>query len=164
VPNSSAVVGFLLTYLLHATHAARLGSRAGLGITLINYGFSLRKNMEDSGPESEAASEAWQRIESWRSGASANFSTAAEAEAFYKNNNVTIPMLTEEQANQLIADATVEWLSFFLMTVGVYPPSSHYNNYGSQATRLVCPTHFCPAILPRQALGAGHHHFSAREP
>ena len=35
-------VGFLLTYLLHTTHAARNGSRAGLGVTLINYGFTLR--------------------------------------------------------------------------------------------------------------------------
>ena len=37
------LVGFLLTYLLHTTHAARNGSRAGLGITLINYGFTMRK-------------------------------------------------------------------------------------------------------------------------
>jgi hypothetical protein len=35
-------VGFLLTYLLHTTHAARCGSRAGLGITLLQYGFYLR--------------------------------------------------------------------------------------------------------------------------
>ena len=34
--------GFLLTYLLHTTHAARCGSQAGLGITLIQYGFFLR--------------------------------------------------------------------------------------------------------------------------
>ncbi|EPQ26021.1 uncharacterized protein PFL1_06474 [Pseudozyma flocculosa PF-1] len=36
-------VGFLLTYLLHTSHAARCGSRAGLGITLIQYGFYLRE-------------------------------------------------------------------------------------------------------------------------
>lgn len=35
-------VGFLLTYLLHTTHAAKHGSRAGLGITLIQYGFYIR--------------------------------------------------------------------------------------------------------------------------
>ncbi len=35
-------VGFLLTYLLHTTHAAKNGSRAGLGVTLIQYGFYLR--------------------------------------------------------------------------------------------------------------------------
>lgn len=36
------LVGFLLTYLLHTTHAAKNGSRAGLGVTMINYGFTLR--------------------------------------------------------------------------------------------------------------------------
>ena len=35
-------VGFLLTYLLHTTHAAKNGSRAGLGITLINIGFGMK--------------------------------------------------------------------------------------------------------------------------
>jgi hypothetical protein len=30
--------GFLLTYVLHTTHAAKNGSRAGLGITLIQLG------------------------------------------------------------------------------------------------------------------------------
>ncbi|KZP31808.1 hypothetical protein FIBSPDRAFT_849318 [Athelia psychrophila] len=32
-------VGFVLTYLLHTSHAAKFGSRAGLGLTLIQYGF-----------------------------------------------------------------------------------------------------------------------------
>lgn len=37
-------VGFLLTYLLHTTHAAKNGSRAGLGITLVQAGFSLKSS------------------------------------------------------------------------------------------------------------------------
>ena len=37
------MVGFLLTYLLHTSHAARNGSRAGLGVTLIQYAFYLRQ-------------------------------------------------------------------------------------------------------------------------
>ncbi|KAM7218052.1 Protein of unknown function (DUF2370) domain containing protein [Rhypophila decipiens] len=40
--------GFLLTYLLHSTHAAKNGSRTGLGITLITQGFSM-KGAEDIG-------------------------------------------------------------------------------------------------------------------
>ncbi|KAI0034342.1 hypothetical protein K488DRAFT_45632 [Vararia minispora EC-137] len=32
--------GFLLTYLLHGTHAGRFGSQAGLALTLIQFGFS----------------------------------------------------------------------------------------------------------------------------
>ncbi|KAI0303704.1 hypothetical protein B0F90DRAFT_1809431 [Multifurca ochricompacta] len=31
--------GFILTYLLHGTHAGRFGSQAGLALTLIQYGF-----------------------------------------------------------------------------------------------------------------------------
>ena len=42
VSVSFQFVGFLLTYLLHTTHAAKFGSRAGLGITLIQYGFYMR--------------------------------------------------------------------------------------------------------------------------
>ena len=34
-------VGFILCYLLHTSHAAKQGSRAGLGINLIMYGWNL---------------------------------------------------------------------------------------------------------------------------
>ena len=40
-------VGFLLTYVLHTTHAAKYGSRVGLGITLIQFGFNLRSRAQD---------------------------------------------------------------------------------------------------------------------
>lgn len=39
---SFQLVGFLLTYLLHTTHAAKNGSRAGLGITLVQWGFTMK--------------------------------------------------------------------------------------------------------------------------
>jgi hypothetical protein len=42
ISMSFQVVGFLLTYLLHTTHAAKNGSRAGLGITLVQYGFTMK--------------------------------------------------------------------------------------------------------------------------
>lgn len=42
ISMSFQLVGFLLTYLLHTTHAAKNGSRAGLGITLIQYGFYMK--------------------------------------------------------------------------------------------------------------------------
>ncbi|GAM83147.1 hypothetical protein ANO11243_011330 [Dothideomycetidae sp. 11243] len=41
ISMSFQLIGFLLTYLLHTTHAAKHGSRAGLGITLIQYGFTM---------------------------------------------------------------------------------------------------------------------------
>jgi Protein of unknown function (DUF2370) len=42
ISMSFQIVGFLLTYLLHTTHAAKNGSRAGLGITLVQYGFQMK--------------------------------------------------------------------------------------------------------------------------
>ncbi|RDB25568.1 Metal homeostatis protein BSD2 [Hypsizygus marmoreus] len=35
-------IGFLFTYLMHTSHAAKYGSRAGLGLTLIQFGFYSR--------------------------------------------------------------------------------------------------------------------------
>ena len=41
-------VGFLLTTLLSTSHAAKNGSRAGLGITLIQYGLFLQSHDDDA--------------------------------------------------------------------------------------------------------------------
>lgn len=49
ISMSFQLVGFLLTYLLHSTHAAKNGSRAGLGITLIQYGFYMKGNNPTAG-------------------------------------------------------------------------------------------------------------------
>jgi hypothetical protein len=42
ISMSFQLVGFLLTYLLHTSHAAKNGSRAGLGVTLVQYGFYMK--------------------------------------------------------------------------------------------------------------------------
>ncbi|KAI1331507.1 hypothetical protein F5Y16DRAFT_395387 [Xylariaceae sp. FL0255] len=47
ISMSFQLVGFLLTYLLHSTHAAKNGSRAGFGITLIQYGFYMKGSNDD---------------------------------------------------------------------------------------------------------------------
>ncbi|CDS10187.1 hypothetical protein LRAMOSA02863 [Lichtheimia ramosa] len=51
VSASFQFVGFLLTYLLHTSHAAKQGSRAGLGITLVQFGFYIRSrgSLDDVG-------------------------------------------------------------------------------------------------------------------
>lgn len=46
---SFQLVGFLLTYLLHTSHAAKNGSKAGLGITLVQWGFGMRASRSPSG-------------------------------------------------------------------------------------------------------------------
>ncbi|KAF8663488.1 hypothetical protein AX16_001056 [Volvariella volvacea WC 439] len=112
VSVSFQFVGFLLTYLLHTTHAARLGSRAGLGVTLIQYGFALRGKMEVVGGEGEEST-TWG---DWNS-PHPTFGSAAEAEAYYRDKfNATMADPPGDQNE--IPDATADWLSFFLMTVG----------------------------------------------
>jgi hypothetical protein len=44
ISMSFQIVGFLLTYLLHTTHAAKNGSLAGLGMTLVQFGFSMKSS------------------------------------------------------------------------------------------------------------------------
>ncbi|KAH8645784.1 hypothetical protein BX600DRAFT_519361 [Xylariales sp. PMI_506] len=53
ISMSFQLVGFLLTYLLHSTHAAKNGSRAGLGITLIQYGFYMKGTSGSDGMNGE---------------------------------------------------------------------------------------------------------------
>ncbi|KAI9367492.1 hypothetical protein BJX61DRAFT_547431 [Aspergillus egyptiacus] len=51
ISMSFQLVGFLLTYLLHTTHAAKNGSRAGLGLTLVQYGFYMKGGSESRGSD-----------------------------------------------------------------------------------------------------------------
>ena len=133
VSISFQFVGFLLTYLLHTTHAARFGSRAGLGVTLIQYGFALRSTRleDDSG-----ATGWWgvggggpygNDVQSDKpSNSKPSFGTKEEAEEYYRKLNITmvngmpsgtIPGATMDDVN-FANDATTDWLSFFLMTIG----------------------------------------------
>ncbi|KAG6911222.1 hypothetical protein DXG01_003089 [Tephrocybe rancida] len=116
VSISFQFVGFLLTYLLHTTHAAKLGSRAGLGVTLIQYGFALRGRLDNTDGMQD---------NSWGSWGVARPTTTegvppymghamnATATAIYAAKD-----LTEAQTDTAVSEATTEWLSFFLMTVG----------------------------------------------
>jgi hypothetical protein len=125
-------VGFLLTYLLHTTHAARFGSRAGLGVTLIQYGFALRSGRS----EEDTTGAGWWGVgntpygngEQEKKPPKPIFDTKEEAEEYYRNLNVTmingmpsgtIPGATMDDLN-IPADATTDWLSFFLMTIGAF--------------------------------------------
>jgi hypothetical protein len=121
-------VGFLLTYLLHTTHAARFGSRAGLGVTLIQYGFALRGRSEEdtTGSGWWAGSGQYGNEGKDDVPAKPTFATKEEAEDYYRKLNITmingmpsgtIPGATMDDLN-IPNDATTDWLSFFLMTVG----------------------------------------------
>ncbi|KAF9653399.1 hypothetical protein BDM02DRAFT_3232405 [Thelephora ganbajun] len=137
VSISFQFVGFLLTFLLHTTHAAKYGSRAGLGVTLIQYGFALRtrlENVSDGTGLSGTDGSSSEGYPGWRltDPARPTFETAAEADRYYKTHP---PPITRRDNYQMsngtdmsmpsngvyvnpFADSTSEWLSFFLMTVG----------------------------------------------
>jgi hypothetical protein len=117
VSVSFQFIGFLLTFLLHTTHSAKLGSRAGLGVTLIQYGFALRNRTDYVG---DGMNDSWG---GWRGGDSSNptpsFETAAEADEYFSNHNNTMGGLPDDLKDGIsMSDSTTEWASFLMMTVG----------------------------------------------
>ncbi|KAF9466574.1 hypothetical protein BDZ94DRAFT_1251260 [Collybia nuda] len=86
-------VGFLLTYLLHTSHAAKFGSRAGLGLTLIQFGFYSRTmNFIDAPDDKDTAT--------------GGEPTSDTGEAPIPDDGF-IPGITSK-----------DWLSFLFMTIG----------------------------------------------
>ncbi|KAJ7475768.1 hypothetical protein FB451DRAFT_1033919 [Mycena latifolia] len=96
-------VGFLLTFLLHTSHAAKYGSRAGLGLTLIQYGFYSRTGgSSDADPDDDPE---WPAL-----------TPNALPEA---TTTATAPVPTADTGDLTLAGVTSrEWLSFLLMTLG----------------------------------------------
>jgi hypothetical protein len=125
VSISFQFVGFLLTYLLHTSHAARLGSRAGLGVTLIQYGFALRSRLDST----DSSRNDWN---DWNSAPN-----AGPGSGLHTISNITwstpVANVTEGQTSIFVADATSEWLSFFLMTVGEFLPFQRWISPGSSS-------------------------------
>jgi hypothetical protein len=97
-------IGFLLTYLLHTSHAAKYGSRAGLGLTLIQYGFYSRSMQNSSDPldvltgESEAAG--------WNNPSTDYIEPPTSS--------------TPQDASPISGVTSRDWLSFLLMTLGMF--------------------------------------------
>jgi hypothetical protein len=98
-------VGFLLTYILHTSHAAKYGSRAGLGLTLIQYGFYSRARNRDG--SDGAVRNGWAAAPSGPSDPPL-LSTSPQ-------NNIDA-----SQNNAVITLSSREWLSFLLMTLGMF--------------------------------------------
>lgn len=87
-------VGFLITYLLHTTHAAKFGSRAGLGLTLIQYGFFSHSATEDILPLPDGS--------------------GASDERTPPSSSAPIP----QDDNNALNMSSRGWISFLLMTLG----------------------------------------------
>lgn len=95
ISMSFQLVGFLLTYLLHTTHAAKNGSKAGLGVTLIQYGFYMRASPP-----------------------SAPVGGAPPADAAPKDPNSINVSGGESDAHSSSGIGRTEWISYILMIVG----------------------------------------------
>ncbi|KAH9031784.1 hypothetical protein EDB85DRAFT_1958426 [Lactarius pseudohatsudake] len=108
--------GFLLTYLLHGSHAGRLGSQAGLALTLIQFGFgttvmsafSAAPSPDDAffpGGEDDGSAQTGDGFPHWPGTVGANSTTTGDGD---------VPTL----ADMRMAYAGHEWISFLLMTIG----------------------------------------------
>jgi hypothetical protein len=103
ISMSFQLIGFLLTYLLHTTHAAKHGSRAGLGITLVQYGFQMRYSSSIAAPDPNAGNSPVDGIPSDPNSHDFNPSEVASATA---------------AGSMLSAMTTSDWLSYALMIGG----------------------------------------------
>lgn len=116
VSTTFQFIGFVLTWVMGTTHAARHGSRAGLGITLIQWGLALRARLDEAGSWSEST-----------------FATAKEADEYFQStghHNISsieqpnVPSGSQADGFSWKGDVALtnpmatEWLSFLLMTAG----------------------------------------------
>jgi hypothetical protein len=102
-------IGFVVTYFLSTSHAARYGSRAGLGLTFIQYGAYWRaaQNLEASPSKEEQ-----QEFAFWNT----TFSAASpNSTALLVNMNGTE---TVEVYDGDVGFGGKDWLALFFMTFG----------------------------------------------
>jgi len=107
ISMSFQLVGFLLTYLLHTTHAAKNGSRAGLGITLVQYGFYMKgSGSTTTNPPAN--------------GQDPQFNQPPDPNSHdFDPNQVTQPAGMDNASSSSLWDsAGSDWLAYVLMIVG----------------------------------------------
>ncbi|KAJ4479982.1 hypothetical protein J3R30DRAFT_3733064 [Lentinula aciculospora] len=99
-------VGFLLTYILHTSHAAKFGSRAGLGLTLIQYGFYSR-NASVGGWNDNGSSDGVEII------------TTDRTDPPIPSSLLNDPGFIDPGEQEVVLGVSSrDWLSFLLMTIG----------------------------------------------
>ncbi|KAJ5380008.1 uncharacterized protein N7496_002436 [Penicillium cataractarum] len=102
ISMSFQLVGFLLTYLLHTTHAAKNGSRAGLGLTLVQYGFYMKGGSDSSGGDT----------------GSDQYVPPPDPNSHSFDPNSVGEGSGGDGGNALSGITTSEWISYVLMIVG----------------------------------------------
>ena len=116
ISMSFTLVGFLLTYLLHTTHAAKNGSKAGLGITLVLYGFQMRSDKSAVSPPTNGQDPAFTAPQDPNSHdfdpkAVSDGAAAAAAAAIADSSQ-------QAAASGATSVANSDWLAYALMIVG----------------------------------------------
>ena len=105
ISMSFQIVGFLLTYLLHTTHAAKNGSLAGLGMTLVQFGFSMKSSSGLSTNPTDGTP------------GSGDFNGAPQD----PNNHDFDPAMAGDATQQPGTDGSIstsDWFAYMLMIVG----------------------------------------------
>ncbi|KIY43291.1 hypothetical protein FISHEDRAFT_53772 [Fistulina hepatica ATCC 64428] len=106
------LAGFVLTYVMHTTHAAKYGSRAGLGLTFIQFGLYSRSlnvvvdTPEDSDPQASKVETTLHNI--------FGFPVSNETYQQLQNEGANFP----EDHSQVPHMTSRDWIAFFLMTIG----------------------------------------------
>ncbi|KAI0705783.1 hypothetical protein C8T65DRAFT_652713 [Cerioporus squamosus] len=107
--------GFVLTYLLHTTHAAKYGSRAGLGVTLIQYGLiQYGGSLRNPPPIDEAALA--EQLAMWGNGTLQALNVTADT-PLANIYNATDPNSVMDLDMQF-AVSSRDWIALVLMTLG----------------------------------------------
>lgn len=104
ISMSFQLVGFLLTYLLHTTHAAKDGSKAGLGITMVQYGFLMRGGSSKS-PDTVVEP------------TDPQFPNAHDFDPARVGDATTVTS-SAASSSSITSVASSEWLAYALMIVG----------------------------------------------
>ena len=105
--------GFILTYLLHGSHAGRLGSQAGLALTLIQFGFgtTVMSAFTPPSPDDDVASP-----EMGGHGGPPQEDEIPHWGVIRPNSTAD----GEAPTDMRMAYAGHEWISFLLMTIGAH--------------------------------------------
>lgn len=114
-------VGFLLTYLLHTTHAAKNGSRAGLGLTLVQYGFYMKG--APTPPKDSPSTDPGQGQFNGGGGPPPSDPNSHDldpvtAAAIAAASSATTTTTTSSSSSGLSSLASSDWVSYALMIIG----------------------------------------------
>lgn len=119
ISMSFQIVGFLLTYLLHTTHAAKNGSRAGLGITLVQFGFYMRSSAtRDANPLPEDPQYGQPMDPNNPNFDPSKLTDSAAAVAAMAQTQAKVAAENPSSSSGLASLAGSEWFAYGLMIIG----------------------------------------------